>query len=540
MLSRYPSNIDHFSGKFKMVVDNFRENDYNEMTKAGLHLQNPVNPPIQLKLGGIIMSRRFVNLAYYTAFVIVAAVITGCASVMPASIKVQNADRKYEAAETLRIRTDTVENQKEDLVKRAELFDTALAEYLAIIEGDPTGKYALYSHFQVAAIYKRRFGWDKATEHYQAIVDLAPTGYLGGRAKSSIADIRKNRQVIQENRRTYQNHAPLSKDLTMRAKETSDPEEVEILNQQAAESRDTAVRALYEEARAYQTLGNSEEAIKQFERVVAEFPEHKLAPQAQFQIGNIYFYDLYDYSNSGGWGAFVKVIEKFPDSYEASDATTLLKKSADILTEIKQDQDDIQKYTSKKALEYKKAGRTILPSDLYVAGYAERIAQNFQNIGSGWVQMRNYPFAIAAYRTLAENLSYKKFHAADALFRIGDLYQKDGQYQRAITAFQDMLDKAPESTWRDEAVYQQAVCYRAIREFEEAYRGFKAYMSLDKEGKYYREAEQIVRQYELDQDGDGFEFYIEQEAGTSDKDPNDNPDVKKQQAEAEKAQVGGM
>ncbi len=486
------------------------------------------------------MSRRFVNFAYYTALVAVAAVITGCASVMPASIKVQNADRKYEAAETLRIRTDTVENQKEDLAKRKELFDAALAEYLAIIEGDPTGKYALYSHFQVAAIYKRRFGWDKATEHYQAIVDLAPTGYLGGRAKSSIADIRKNRQVIQENRRTYQNHAPLSKDLAMRAKETSDPAEIEILNQQAVESRDTAVRALYEEARAYQTLGNSEEAIKQFERVVAEFPEHKLAPQAQFQIGNIYFYDLYDYSNSGGWGAFVKVIEKFPDSYEASDAETLLKKSADILTEIKQDQDDIQKYTSKKALEYKKAGREILPSDLYVAGYAERIAQNFQNIGSGWVQMRNYPFAIAAYRKLAENLSYKKFHAADALFRIGDLYQKDGQYQRAITAFQDMLDKAPESTWRDEAVYQQAVCYRAIREFEEAYRGFKAYMSLDKEGKYYREAEQIVRQYELDQDGDGFEFYVEQEAGTSDKDPNDNPDVKRQQAEAEKAPPGGM
>ena len=485
------------------------------------------------------MNRCLVNLSYYIGLVIVAAVITGCANVMPASIKVQNADRKYEAAETMRIRTDTAENKKEDIAKRQALFDTALAEYIAIIEGDPTGKYALYSHFQVASIYKRHFEWDKSTEHYQAIVDLSPTGYLGGRAKSSIADIRKNRQVILENRRTYQNHAPLSKDLAMRATEATDPEEAELLNQQGEQSRDTAVRALYEEARAYQTLGNSEEAIKQFARVVEEFPEHKLAPQAQFQIGNIYFYELYDYSNSGGWGAFVKVIEKFPDSYEASDAETLLKKSADILTEIKQDQDDIQKYTSKKALEYKQAGREILPSDLYVAGYAERIAQNFQNIGSGWVQMRNYPFAIAAYRQLAENLSYKKFHAADALFRIGDLYQKDGQYQRAIAAYEDMLDKAPESTWRDEAVYQQAVCYRAIREFAEAYDAFKAYMSIDKEGKYYREAEQIVRQYELDQDGDGFKFYVEQEAGTSDKDPNDNPDVQKQQAEAEEAQ-GGM
>ncbi len=488
------------------------------------------------------MNRCFVKLFYSIALAIVAAVITGCASVMPLSIQVQNADRKFEAAETMRIRTDTPEARREDIAKRKELFDAALAEYNAIITADPTGKYASYAHLQSALIYKRFFEWDKATEHYQAIVAIAPTGYLGGRAKSGIADIRKNRDIIRDNRRTYQNHAPLSKELAMsaQAKEATDPDEAEILKQQAAESKDKAVRALFDEARAYQTLGNYEEAIAQLGRLAEEFPEHNLAPQAQFQIGNIYFYQLYDYSNEGGWGAFVKVIEKFPDSYEASDAETLLKNSADILTEIKQDQDDIQKYTSKKALEYKAAGREILPSDLYVAGYAERIAQNFQNIGSGWVQMRNYPFAIAAYRQLAENLSYKKFHAADALFRIGDLYQKDGQYQRAISAYDDMLDKAPESTWRDEAVYQQAVCYRAIREFEEAYDGFKAYMSIDKEGKYYREAEQIVRQYELDQDGDGFLFYVEQEAGTSDKDANDNPDAKKQQAEAEKAQPGGM
>ena len=484
------------------------------------------------------MNRCLVNLAPYIALVMIAAVITGCANVMPLSVKVQNADRKFEQAQSMNIRADTPENKKADIAKRKELYDTALAGYLEIINQDPNGKYTTYSHFQAAAIYKKRFEWDKSTEHYQAIVDIAPTGFLGGRAKSGIADIRKNREVIKNNRRTYQNHAPLSKDLAMRAKEATTPEDIELYNRQAQDSRDKAVRALYDEARAYQTLGNSEEAIKQFERVVAEFPEHKLAPQAQFQVGNIYFYELYDYI--GGWPAYIKVIKKFPDSYEASDAETLLKNAETTLTEIAQDQADIKKYTNQKALDYINAGRDVLPSDLYVAGYAERIAQNFQNIGSGWVKMRNYPAAIAAYRKLAENLSYKKFHAADALFRIGDLYQKDGQYQRAIASFQDMLDKAPESTWRDEAVYQLAVCYRAVREFKEAYRGFKAYMSLDKEGKYYREAEQIVRQYDLDQDGDGFKFYVEQEAGTSDKDPNDNPDAKKQQAEAEKAPVGGM
>ena len=86
---------------------------------------------------------------------------------------------------------------------------------------------------------------------------------------------------------------------------------------------------------------------------------------------------------------------------------------------------------------------------------------------------------------------------------------------------------------RDECVYQQAVCYRGIREFELAYEGFKTYMSLAgshsiEKLRYYREADQMVRQFEQDQDGDGFMFYQEQEDGTSDRDPDDNPDNKKE------------
>ena len=46
--------------------------------------------------------------------------------------------------------------------------------------------------------------------------------------------------------------------------------------------------------------------------------------------------------------------------------------------------------------------------------------------------------------------------------------------------------------------------------------------------RYYREADQIVRQLEQDQDEDGFMFYQEQEDGTSDRDPDDNPDTKKE------------
>ena len=49
-------------------------------------------------------------------------------------------------------------------------------------------------------------------------------------------------------------------------------------------------------------------------------------------------------------------------------------------------------------------------------------------------------------------------------------------------------------------------------------------MSITKgDTPYFREAEQIVRQFELDQDEDGYKLYEEQEAGTSDQDANDHP-----------------
>ena len=154
------------------------------------------------------------------------------------------------------------------------------------------------------------------------------------------------------------------------------------------------------------------------------FPEHTKAAQAQFQIGNVYFYTLYDYK--GGWPAYVAVAEKFPDSYEASQAGTLLKQTAEILTEISFLKDEINKFRNKKAIEYQKSGRKITPADMWVMGYSDQVVQNFQQIAGNWEKIRNYPLAIDAYITLARDLSHKKFASADALFRVGSLHQQNG------------------------------------------------------------------------------------------------------------------
>ena len=430
----------------------------------------------------------------------------GGVNLVPLSAKIQNADNAYEEAEAVSTQSDEPEEKQKAVAKQKKLFDSALSLYLEIIARDVKGKYAQRAHHQIANIYKKYYEWDKANEHYQAIIELAPTGYYASEAKSGIANIRKNRALIQTELANYQNYKALY---------DTEPSE---------ESYNIAAEALYRVAQSYEALENYIEAIVTYERLVEEFAEHEKAVQAQLRVGNIYFYNLYDYTNSGGWGAFVNVAQKFPDTFEAQQVVKDLNQTESLLKEIKNLQDEIHRNKSKKAKQFEELGRYVLPSEKYIQGKTDLIIQNYQQIARNWEKLRNYPNAIETNKVMVADLSHKKFAVADALFKIGDLYQKSGQYERAIQAFEDLLQNTPESIWRNEAVYQQAICYRAIREFRSAYEGFKTYISLTKgDTPHLREAQQILRQYELDQDEDGYMFYVEQEAGTSDQDPKSHP-----------------
>ena len=426
----------------------------------------------------------------------------GCAAkmgtVLGTGYLYQNAEMKLEDAKMKKI-----EGQTEDAEKLA---DQALELFLQIVETEGSGStYFSKAHYQIAGIYMSRFDWDNATQHYQTIIDAQAAGYLAGKSRSTVANIRKNRQLIDENRNIYVNVPPDEK------KDTK------------SEGYSKAARALHTVADAYANLDSYEEAIKNYAELVDNFPEYTLAPQAQFTIGNIYFYKFYDYMT--GWKAYLKVIEKFPESFESKKADTLLKETDQTLKEIKHEQDYVLKYRREKAVEFKKAGRYVDQSEVYSV-FGEQVAQAYINIARSWLSLQNYPFAVKAYEELVEELPMEKFVVADSLFQVGKLYQDSGDYEKAIKAYDNLFEKAPESGRRDEGIYRQAVCYEAIREFSESYKQYKTYMSLGTDKEFYRQAQQKVRQMEYDGDGDGHPFYKEQEAGTSDEDANSYPGAK--------------
>ena len=445
--------------------------------------------------------KRFVCFHLCLAFVVVTVAVAGCGwtPLISIGVSVQNADKAFDEAEAFRIQADedTEQDKRREQVKQKNtLYNDALKAYRAIVKADPTGKYAQRSLWQISEIYKRRYEWDRVTESYEAILAIAPSGYYAHRARNAIADMRKYRLLIQEERRKYQSYRAL-------------------YAQDKARKYEIAAQALYNLAESHEKLGNYPEAIAHYQRMADEFPDNEKAPAALTKIGYIHYYKLYDYA--GGWLAYNKVIETYPNSYDAVQARRLLEETIHNLNEIAQYEAELKRYHCEIPVKF---------TENHSYDHVDTVIQRLQFIARRWEYLRNYPRAIMAYQKLTNQPSFKKFAAVDARYQIGRLYQLSGKLEHAIEAYQRLFDHYPESIWHAEGVYQQAVCYREIREFTKAYEGFKAYMSLGRDKDYYQEAEEIVRQFETDEDGDGYKFHIEQEAGTSDRDPNDHPSIK--------------
>ncbi|MFQ6044285.1 MAG: tetratricopeptide repeat protein, partial [Candidatus Poribacteria bacterium] len=151
----------------------------------------------------------------------------------------QTAEMKLEDAQMKKIEGQTEEAKK--------LTDQALEIFQQIVQKEePGSKYFSKAHYQIAGIYMSRFDWDNATQHYQTIVDVQAAGYLAGKSRSAIANIRKNRQIIDENRTIY---------LNVPEEQKKDPK---------SEGYNKAARALQAMADAYENLGSHGEAIKNY------------------------------------------------------------------------------------------------------------------------------------------------------------------------------------------------------------------------------------------------------------------------------------
>lgn len=376
----------------------------------------------------------------------------------------------------------------------ARQFGEAIVVFQEIAKTE--NKYTNRARFYVGECLKFQAKWDEAMAQFQMVADSEPmTSYLGAEAKNRIAQIREGRRDI---------------------------ERLKILHDNNPEKYDVAADALLELGSVYDNkLGDYEQAIKIYNQLREEFPGTPKAAQGQYNIGSIYFYKLYDLDE--GWKAFQEISEKnYPEmKFRVAEVQDLLRETNKIRGEINEHMVFIKQSQKRK-----------IPEFGHVSGYEiygvkqDQVAQSYLAIGQKWRQLKDYPKAIEAYRMLIERLPLMLRQAAQARFAIAEIYQLDlGRYYEALDAYEEYIKFHPTDYRRDEAIYNIALCYETLRNYEMAYQYYVTYRDTYKDppGKFYKPAELKVRQYEYDEDQDGYPYYKEVAAGTSDTDPGTHP-----------------
>jgi len=450
--------------------------------------------------------------ALFITPILVSVMVSGCAGL--GSTLTGGAAVAFSTAQ----RTEEKARGAETAADKKELLQKAMDGYAAVVTQDVAGEFANRARYFGAIISTELVvaggaNYDKALVLLDEVVATEPGGYLAGQAATLTSAIKQNRKTIRDSQGNFDN-LPENATSTRRLE---------------------ALKSLEAVARSYESLRDYESAIAKLTQVRELADEwsgeendefYKRAAQAQFQIGNIYFYGYFDYIQ--GWPAYAEVSNSYPLAFEADASETLRKRAKRSLDSIKLDQDYIKSKLNEKALAYMNMGRHVNPNELFSI-FSEQVAQHYLNSARMWEKepLRNNGAAIDNYRQLVDLLWSEAFVAADGAYQIGKLYQDAGRYVQAIEGYDELFEKFPQAFRRNDAVYNKAVCLETVREFEAAYKEYKAAAGFGEQQPFFRAAEQKVRQYETDNDGDGFKFYEEQQAGTSDQDKDDNPDATK-------------
>ena len=432
--------------------------------------------------------KRFARIRPFLASAAVSLTLAGCGigTVAPIRTRIDEANRTFDAAEAVLLIAceDEAQDRRMQIEQKMSLYDDALRAYREIVKAEPNGEYALRALLRMSEIYKKRREWDKVIECYESILTITPSGYYAERARSAIADARKYRRLIEENRSRYRKYSALY------AQESN------------STHRRIAAQALYDVANGYEQLGDYRTAIANYQRVAEKFPGYH---SAWIKILEIYYYKLFDYG--GGSPVYTKILEMYSGSSVSSQAIQLMRKTTFPAHRIRGFRGVIESLSDKNTKRH--GGQSKLPDfDKNFFSTMKSIVRTYKTIAQCYKELGNYPGAISTYRELADRFGYK-FTAVDAHRRICVTYASRGQIDQAIDAFQNLFDYSPESERFAERIYQNAVANPDLREFSPAYEYFKIYTNIGRGLKNHQEAEKILRQSEMDEDGDGYKNYVE-------------------------------
>jgi tetratricopeptide (TPR) repeat protein len=197
--------------------------------------------------------------------------------------------------------------------------------------------------------------------------------------------------------------------------------------------------------------GDYKLAAEQYERYLYQNPTGDKAPDARFQLANIYYFKLQRYDRaSANYTAFLEQSPSHPN------APLVRERLAEVLGEMGRSYEAIAEYENLNPQDSSERRRIRLRiADLYFAG-------------------RNYSQALTEYDKVIENVPYDEL-SEQAYLREASVYHVErGQYQQALPVYQRLVSMSNDPKLRLRATYGMVECYAGLYQFDEAIRSLRS------------------------------------------------------------------
>jgi tetratricopeptide (TPR) repeat protein len=191
--------------------------------------------------------------------------------------------------------------------------------------------------------------------------------------------------------------------------------------------------------------GNYKTAAEEYERYLYQRPTGDKAPEARFQLANIYYFKLQRYDQArANYSAF---IEQNPSNANAQLARERL---AEVLAEMGRSYEAIAEYENLNPPDASERRRIRLRiADLYFA-------------------QRNYSQALTEYDKVIEKAPYDEL-SEQAYLREASVYHLErSHYQQALPIYEKLASMTADPKVRLRAAYARAECYAGLYQFDEA------------------------------------------------------------------------
>lgn len=358
-------------------------------------------------------------------------------------------------------------------------YDEAIQELKALLVAYPSTQLAARTHYTIADAYYNLERYDEAIASYTVVKNQYPSSPLAGEAVKSIQYSLEflgrvdEANVIVDDFISKNPQSDIAKDLLMNRglsfyngkNYAGAIAEYEAFLKSNSDIERNA-EALFYLGKSFASLGESAKAEQSWKDVFKKYGKTEFAPLALLEIGLMKVNDKrYREADT----SFAMVMTEFPDNASSAQAGF---ERAQIATTLGDSLQAIRLYS--------------LTAETY--GKTEFGDQARYRIAMYYRSRAMFDSAIVHFRHIAKRIENPTI-AAEAQYRIGELWMKQKEYGNAITAFLGVREQFSSiEDWFSLSLLGLGDCYETIKNYDAAKEVFQTLMTLRPDDDYGKTA----------------------------------------------------